>query len=354
MVNALSFQHFFRIFAVVMSTERIAYIDALRGTTMLLVVYSHLCGFCLGDWSVAGNGVLMLFRLPTFFFISGWLFGRQGPLWSIDAMRHTIGHKFMVQIVPTVIFLLLLAPPPSFFWQLGAMKGGYWFTFVLFEFFILSIVSDRLLGRLAPLGALLLSLAAFLYDAYYNTFFCRTTTLRYMLGFLSFSPWRFYIFFSIGVLVRRHFTVFIAFIDRFWVLPLAVVLFAMVAMMPVEGSVWLTWWRFLLCGVLGVLTVFTLFRRCSSVLGRQRWLTFLGRRTLDVYLLHYFLLPRFLTAYAEELTSMSPPMLALVLLLLSGVVTGLSLAVSWVLRLSPLLARYLFGVRSNTSKNCCA
>ena len=118
-----------------MGKQRIEYIDAMRGFTMILVVYSHVCSMCLGDSWMGYNDVFYLFRMPCFFFISGWLF---------DPLRGTFcsvaKHKFMVQIVPTLIFLLLLAPPPLFFSRLGATKGGYWFTFVLFEFFIISML----------------------------------------------------------------------------------------------------------------------------------------------------------------------------------------------------------------------
>ena len=139
-------------------SKRIGYIDAMRGFTMILVVYSHVCGFCLGNRNIAFNDVLFLFRLPCFFFISGWLFqgtwgkgtqGIQGTVPSVSSAADytgTVPHtyfssvwsiakkKFMVQIVPTFIFLLLLAPPPFFFHQLGAVKGGYWFTFVSLSF----------------------------------------------------------------------------------------------------------------------------------------------------------------------------------------------------------------------------
>ena len=76
----------------------------------------------------------------------------------------------MVQIVPTVIFLLLLAPPPLFFSKLGATKGGYWFTFALFEFFLICIFSERYLKKYHGLLALFISIAAFCYDVNYARF----------------------------------------------------------------------------------------------------------------------------------------------------------------------------------------
>ena len=130
-----------------MAKQRIEYIDAMRGTTMILVVFSHVCNYCLGDKWMGYNDVFFLFRLPCFFFISGWLFAQPDRQWNRVSVRATVRHKFKVQIIPTFIFLLLLAPPPLFFSRLGALKGGYWFTFALFEFFLLCIFSERYLKK---------------------------------------------------------------------------------------------------------------------------------------------------------------------------------------------------------------
>lgn len=75
---------------------RIEYIDAMRGFTMILVVYSHICNYCLGDKWMGFNDIFFLFRLPCFFFISGWLFGTYQAGDSNSTMR-VIKDKFMVQ-----------------------------------------------------------------------------------------------------------------------------------------------------------------------------------------------------------------------------------------------------------------
>ena len=162
-----------------METKRIGYIDAMRGFTMILVVYSHVCGFCLGDRSMGFNDVLFLFRMPCFFFISGWLFYKADRQWNRQTVRQIVSRKFMVQILPTFIFLFLLITvhdgqsPMVFFSRLGATKGGYWFTFALFEFFILYILSVLVFRKRQSDGlqlcvAVAISVSAFCYDVYYN------------------------------------------------------------------------------------------------------------------------------------------------------------------------------------------
>ena len=117
--------------------------------------------------------------------------------------------------------------------------------------------------------------------------------------------------------------------------------------------------------------IFTLFRYLSKAIGGRdsgnpifslinhisRCLKFIGTRTLDIYLLHYFFLPRFISHltlfptdgrlpvafHPSPFTShLSQFLIALPIALL---VTAVCLAVSYVIRLSPFLAHYLFGVQ---------
>ena len=60
----------------VLKSQRIEYIDAMRGVTMLLVVMAHVSMFCLGLYGYNGfsfNKMLSEFRMPLFFFVSGFV-----------------------------------------------------------------------------------------------------------------------------------------------------------------------------------------------------------------------------------------------------------------------------------------
>ena len=331
-----------------MDKQRIGYIDAMRGFTMILVVYSHVCSFCLGDSSIGYNNVFFLFRLPCFFFVSGWLFEQVAmrPFWQ------NVRKKFMVQIVPTVVFLLLLAPPPLFFSRLGATKGGYWFTFALFEFFVLYMLSVRIGRKWSALVAVAVSLLAFCYDVYYNRYFKDLGLLTDALGFLGFMTWRYYLFFYVGTWVKSHFDAFVRFTDRYSVIVMTAVGFIAIAMIPHSSDVWLEYLVFSVGGILGLTLVFTSFRKLYPLLpskSKVHFLEFVGTRTLDIYLLHYFFLPRWLMAYADHLRCYgSKPLELAVGLLLACVIVGVCLVVSYIIRLSPFLAHYLFG--ANTSQ----
>lgn len=357
-------------------SKRIGYIDAMRGFTMILVVYSHVCGFCLGDRNIAFNDVLFLFRLPCFFFISGWLFqgtwgkvtrGTQGTVGTI------IKHKFMVQIVPTLIFLFFLSPPPAYFHQFGAFKGGYWFTFALFYFFIIymlmSLPFRHRQGRRSDIVMLLLTLAismsAYWYDINYHRLtltYSDSPVFQYvtdLLGFLSYIVWRYFLFFFLGTLARKYFPQFLKIASSGKLMAVVVICFLAISQIPQSDIFLREYFKFSIGGILGMTMIFALFcylytlslssfsHLTSAIIHpTSAFLKFVGTRTLDIYLLHYFFLPEFLRPHATQLLSTIPsPLLPLVILLAAIVVVALCLATSYVLRLSPFLGRYLFGAK---------
>ena len=316
---------------------------------MILVVYSHICHFCLGDSLLGFNGTVFLFRLPCFFMLSGWLFE---PVAQRPFMAN-VRHKFMVQIVPTFIFLLLLAPPPEFFHQLGALKGGYWFTFVLFEFFILYMLIIRLGKRWAPWVALVIVIASFIYARYYNSIQSSAVGIQVWmvngLGFMSVALWRFFLFFYIGAWMRRNFEAFIRWTNKPAIIAMITLVFFIVASTPHVDNLWYEILRFYLGGITGMWMVFTCFRLGISWLEKlnlSKPLQYVGTRTLDIYLLHYFFLPRFLMPYTDQLKAYDSHLIEfLVIMGISLVVLAFSLLASYIIRLSPFLGHYLFGVK---------
>ena len=80
--------------------QRIEYIDALRGFTMILVVIHHVALFM---WGILGihsiHGYLMQVRMPMFYFISGFVLYKAGVVWNLKHAVQFLRKKFVVQIV---------------------------------------------------------------------------------------------------------------------------------------------------------------------------------------------------------------------------------------------------------------
>ena len=336
-----------------MAKQRIEYIDAMRGFTMILVVFAHICHFCFGDSRMGYNAVLILFRLPCFFMISGWLFESV----AMRPFKEVAKHKAMVQLLPTFIFLLLLAPPPEFFHQLGTLKGGYWFTFALFEYFILYMVIIRISRKWSFLLAIAITIGTFIYaryfDSIHNSIDGYQLWIEKSLGFFSVTTWRLFIFFYLGAWIKRNFDNFIRWTSKPVVIAFITIVFFLIASTSHHDNLLFEMFRFYGGGVTGMVMVFTFFRLSDLWLKKlhiSKPLQYVGTRTLDIYLLHYFFLPRFLMSYTAQLKAYDSRFFEfLVILAVSLVVLMLSLVASYVIRLSPFLAHYLFGVKITSS-----
>ena len=128
---------------------RLEWLDALRGFTMILVVANHVGAeaFEIPRGVSTSLQFLVLFRMPLFFFVSGFLAYKASQVWNLATFGQLVGKKLRVQIIPTVVFFLLSAmilskdmwaTIPN--WLHIPTKGGFWFTLVLLYMFLIYYV----------------------------------------------------------------------------------------------------------------------------------------------------------------------------------------------------------------------
>ena len=125
--------------------KRIEYIDAMRGFNIIILVMVHVSGFCLCIESNVPSIVSYFceFMLPLFFFISGFVCYRKDTLWDFSFSSKFLRKKFTLLIIPTCIFFSIYIYVKNLGIQeslISDSKAGYWFTFVLFEYFILYFI----------------------------------------------------------------------------------------------------------------------------------------------------------------------------------------------------------------------
>jgi uncharacterized membrane protein YcfT len=102
--------------------------------------------------------------------------------------------------------------------------------------------------------------------------------------------------------------------------------------------------------IAGIVIVFSFFRihqknfKKDKVVGRC--LQYVGRRTLDIYLLHYLLIPFNLKEHFSFLVETPMPIIEFTItIVVTLIVVSGCLLFSKILRMSPTLAYLLFGVR---------
>lgn len=344
-------------------TKRIEYIDALRGFTMLLVVFAHvetMGVFSFSHQTVLGQ-VFQSFRMPLFFFISGFIAYKAEFEWSAENTLRLLGKKLRVQIIPAAfwgaLFTVLLCGSDFRTFLTTPEKFGYWFTFVLLEMFILYyLVSFFSKGMkrdviLVSLALVLLACKVPLKTVDALDRFGNVTSFHYTCTY--------FMYFVFGNLASKYRAGFIRMLDNKY-FSAAVVLLDMLLLYflisrngAFESSPYGTYSKMILgiaAGILGIMIVFDFFRineasiSSDSKLGRV--MQYVGRRTLDIYLLHYFLIPdlSFLSPYFKAGNNVVIELLAC--LGVSALIVAICLLVSNVIRISPFLAKYLFGARS--------
>lgn len=342
------------------------WLDAMRGLTMLLVVAYHVAVFTFGQNEKTSSSLpfLVLLRMPLFFFVSGFLAYRPRFDWTSSSVGRTLWRKTQVQVVPALLFLclcLVFRQKGDFLVHLEqafsqATKGGYWFTWVLLQLFVIYYVVLALLPvRLHHRASCLLWL--FSVAAYETSYMPRLLTYPSS----PFFQWtslvltiRYMQFFMLGNLVARHRSVFRWMITRRWFFPLvvgvAVLCCADLFRWHTLHRMWTNLPRTVAMYALLAIVVTAFFHYRQAWAGHNwpsRALRYVGTRTLDIYLLHFLLLPA-LPMVGKWVNSHHPGFLAEVLLdagMAVPVVAACCL-VSHLLRVSPVFTFHLFGRRT--------
>lgn len=269
--------------------ERMEWVDSMRGFTMILVVYSHLIFFGMGEgYSSFLNNWFLKFRMPLFFFVSGFVAFK--PVWTTDMLKATFVKKVRGQFLPTIpFFVMWVLVNGASLWQcvMQNEKFGYWFTFVMFEVFVIFLGLQAVLRRVwngrrrvaawccVAAVSMALMAALKLYPVKAADFF------SLYLVFMYFP------FFLLGYAARTHFGFFVRIMEN----RLAMCCVAVVGIGL--AFVNLGYAEYLLKPVLIVMVmwVFYHFRGvwCSkTVVGR--FLSWIGKSTLEIYFIHYFLM----------------------------------------------------------------
>lgn len=298
-----------------MKNNRIEYIDALRGFTMLLVVFAHVETFMLSidPSSTLISGLFLSFLMPLFFFISGY----------ISYKRDNVGHKLFyvnnlvkrirIQIIPTMFFGVLF----TYMYSIGDFesfinnydKYGYWFTLCLFGMFLILFINNFLVcgmckktsKKILSITLLVITIGLHLFKFLYDN----NSNIKSVSDIFCFHQvcvyFPFFIFGYIASLFKEEFNkllenkkiqalIFILFLGTFYIqymLPPSI--FEVNRILLLYRSL-----QYIIVGASGICIVYNFFRINESLFSKETKLGFIlqkiGGRTLEIYLLHYFFL----------------------------------------------------------------
>ncbi len=283
--------------------KRQEWIDCLRGITMLLVIICHCEIYLTGNPSTI-TYFCGIFRMPLFFFISGYFAYSTGLHFHnrqkiIDSLRRRIKGV----LIPTIIFCslscLLLTP-------LGqtnitdvlydSHKGGYWFTLVSCEIFFLCIPLILIINvkslkqstkNIILIGVMIISawLRNYIADYWENENAVNIISLQFTFQYMP--------YFILGILTRVNLSLLLRYLNRIIIIVFFISMFAVGAHYAPYMKYAYNDSRLLPFISLFLISIFLLFSRLQSVFNTSnrfgKPLSYIGRNTLPIYLIHYFI-----------------------------------------------------------------
>lgn len=341
--------------------QRVRYIDALRGFTMILVVWAHvMLDMGLGGYNTVLGSIFLTFRMPMFFYISGYIAYKSLEKWNFSFYKQLICRKAFVQIIPALIFFTLFTIcHHSSFNVLQKGWGGYWFTFVLFEmffiYFTVSLISKYTSPLVLDISMIIFSLLGILWlvisnrNGMLDKILCTENLAKYLQ------------FFTFGILTKKYNKSFLKIISSDYVragIIAAFIIFLVISIDKVytfNNSLLYQLVHDELVRYTGLLTIFVFFYVKKEFFDTSNHITnsllFIGRRTLDIYLIHFLLIPKmpWLTKYLE---SSNVILLQFVITaFISLLVIGVCLLISEIIRSSNILAYICFGAKKKKTKS---
>lgn len=123
--------------------ERLVYIDILKGIAIIMVVMGHMFVPYTDYLQSPVNQMIYSVHMPLFIFLSGFVFhlskGKNG-------IKTTVTKRVLSLLLPFFCFAAIycFAKNISYTDMLlkNEMHNGYWFTLVLFEIILISIIAE--------------------------------------------------------------------------------------------------------------------------------------------------------------------------------------------------------------------
>lgn len=337
--------------------ERETWLDVLRGFTMLLVIYWHVSCFTFGYFEFETHSTFNIFfssfRMPMFFFISGFIAYRGIHYWDSRTYFSKLNAKLKVQLIPTIVFFVVLMELFGDYWN-WSFPGGYWFTLILFEIFLIyytvSVASHYTLKWIRPVMIVCIIILAFMGRNLPNEY----KWLNH-IQFQSLSAPLLY--FSFGLIIRKNWCLIQNFLQSKGVISILLLL-ALLFNLLVIPYIDNTSMFFLLFEIIYKFSLIIIFFNFFFTT-KKYWekdtrigkvMKFVGRRTLDLYMIHYFFLNPPMHSIGQMLKDNENIVLEVIIVGISTiVVASLSLLTSAIIRTSPFLAKYLFGSKPQPS-----
>lgn len=335
---------------------RIIYIDALRGLAMLMVVMIHIEGFGL----FYEEFHISLFRrfceaiqLPLFFFISGFVANRV----SFKELTILSFRLIVPALLLGVIYSVYIQKDVmSFFCNI--YKYGYWFTISLCEMFIILYSIIKVSKNNNDETKYLVAISCVLYVL--KIPFNNVPILIKIGDFFSLHQvFLYFQYFALGYIIVYSKKFYNKFINSEFLIFFSIAIFSIAIFIKytftdqeLAVSIPLKIYRALqdpILGYTGIMILMRYFLSIENLLLESfcgRLLCLIGRHTLEIYLLHYFFLPKlpWVGLYLIEFPNII--LEVLICLFLAFLVICITLVLGWFIRSNKILGFLFLGSKT--------
>ena len=338
--------------------ERMNWIDALRGFTMFSVVAVHMLTYGFGVNPTSSTLCVLrgAFTLPLFFMVSGFFLYRPVEQWTRERLWGTLKVRFVAMVIGCFLFATLFEmfrhPKDPQIWYVTGYPGAYWFTFTLFQMFLyyqVSVAISRWCKRSLMIPLFVLSVVAPIFMTIINPF-----DGRFWSSWIGNKHTILYFQFVVaGMLIRKYQERVFGMLMNPWMLTILIIGFLSACVLNLkaaapefkEYSKWIDiyyWSVGKYCGAFLVINIFYYNREFFN--GRGRFVSYwrkVGKRTLDIYYIHYFLLPQlyWVKPYISKGNTLLPELT--LACLGAAIILVLSVAIGGLLRRAPLIRNLL-------------
>lgn len=314
---------------------------------MIAVVYHHVMIFTLKlNFPIFSGDFVTVFMVPLFFFISGFVAYKPVEKWTLKASMKKLLNKMQLLMIPTIVFFCLFVYLTGNTWRFA---GGYWFTYSLFEMFLIYYVTSYICNIFFPRHyiATIIAVSMLVMAFTFVTFGTKTFDYLQLYEMRIFLP-----YFIFGILAARFRNQFFRLLDNdatitgliLFIIVASILIFKINLLEP-SSNIYTIVYGLLRITLVSLL--FNCFRKSENYWSGNSTTAnvfkIVGRRTLDIYMIHYFFLWPTIIPLQEYLTGNPNEMLLIpICLTFTAISITLSLIVSKLLRSSKFISTWLF------------
>jgi len=329
--------------------KRINHIDRLKGLAIILVVMGHIYTFSMhGSTSIVGT-FIGSFHMALFMYLSGYVacYGVCNPFWNYTKL----GKKILGLLLPMFVFGLLFTMTFSKYnttddnfhllvsFINAPAKNGYWYLmslsvfYVSLQFFKLNVWNSKLVELIITCLTYITIMIGWKYTSQVNDPFCLL------------NCGNFYLFFIAGVFSRKYNWVQWI-VKQNWLFTFSII--GYVALFNNEIPIHAIdsicrHWIVPTCAVIVLLIIFVNRENCDSLI--ERLMSFIGRNTLDVYVLHYFIVSNINLVVVDQWLESSDNFIlsALLSFVLAVLITFVTILAGNILHKSIFIEKFVYG-----------